>query len=145
MSTLAHTARSTTRAARNGTLILGGGFGGAHVARRLPGVTIVSPESSLLYTPLLPEVAAGAIEPRHVFVPLRMMCPAAELLPGRAVAVDTAARVVSVETESGLVDVSYERLVIALGSTARILPIPGSPSTRSRSRTSATPSACATT
>ena len=111
--------------ARNGTLILGGGFGGAHVARRLPGATIVSPESSLLYTPLLPEVAAGAIEPRHVFVPLRMMCPDAELLPGRAVALDAAARVVGVETESGLVDVSYERLVIALGSTARILPIPG--------------------
>jgi len=29
----------------------------------------------MLYTPLLAEVAAGAIEPRHVMVPLRMMCP----------------------------------------------------------------------
>ena len=35
MSTLVHTAPTTTRAARNGTLILGGGFGGAYVARRL--------------------------------------------------------------------------------------------------------------
>ena len=113
------------RAARGGTLILGGGFGGAYVARLLGHATIVSPESSLLYTPLLPEVAAGAIEPRHVFVPLRMMCPDAELLPGRAAALDAAARVVSVRTVRGTVEVSYERLVIAVGSTARLLPIPG--------------------
>ena len=50
MSTVAHagpaTRPSTARPARGGTLILGGGFGGAHVARRLGGVTIVSPESS---------------------------------------------------------------------------------------------------
>ncbi len=115
------------RFAKNGTLILGGGFGGAHVARLLgaSGATIVSPESSMLYTPLLPEVAAGAIEPRHVFVPLRMMCPGAELLRGRAVSLDEAARTVSVATDVGMVDVEYERLVIALGSTARMLPIPG--------------------
>jgi len=115
------------RTARGGTLILGGGFGGAHVARSLgpAGATIVSPESSLLYTPLLPEVAAGAIEPRHVYVPLRMMCPDAEHLRGRAVAVDEVAKRVTVETELGPVQVGYERLVVALGSTARMLPIPG--------------------
>ena len=50
---------AAVREARGGTLILGGGFGGAHVARLLGSATVVSPESSLLYTPLLPEVAAG--------------------------------------------------------------------------------------
>jgi NADH dehydrogenase len=126
-----HTAPAPTllpdRTARNGTLVLGGGFGGAHVARSLgrAGATIVSPESSLLYTPLLPEVAAGAIEPRHVYVPLRMMCPDAEHLRGRAVAVDETAKTVTVETDLGPVQVGYERLVVALGSTARMLPIPG--------------------
>ena len=79
----------------------------------------------MLYTPLLPEVAAGVIEPRHAFVPLRMMCPHAELLRGRATALDQDARTVTVETELGLVEVAYERLVLALGSTARMLPIPG--------------------
>ena len=90
------------RAAKNGTLILGGGFGGAHVARLLgqPGATIVSPENSMLYTPLLPEVAAGVIEPRHAFVPLRIMCPHAELLRGRASALDQEARTVTVDTDS---------------------------------------------
>jgi NADH dehydrogenase len=113
--------------ARDRTLIIGGGFGGAHVARLLgkAGATIVSPDTAMLYTPLLPEVAAGAIEPRHAVVPLRQMCPDAELLRGRAVALDEAARTVTVATDFGTIQVGYKRLIIALGSTARTLPIPG--------------------
>ena len=79
----------------------------------------------MLFTPLLAEVAAGAIEPRHAIVPLREMCPHAELLRGRASALDESAQTVTVETEVGHVEVSYRRLVIALGSSARMLPIPG--------------------
>jgi NADH:ubiquinone reductase (H+-translocating) len=47
------------RRAKGGTLIIGGGFGGAYVAKLVGkrGATIVSPESSMLYTPMLPEVA----------------------------------------------------------------------------------------
>lgn len=113
--------------AKGGTLILGGGFGGAYVARLLgkEGATIVSPDSSMLYTPLLPEVAAGAIEPRHVVVPLRQMCPHAEMVRGRAVALDESAQVVQVETEIGTVELEYERLVLALGAVPRELPVPG--------------------
>ena len=115
------------RPARNGTLILGGGFGGAHVARHLgaAGATIVDPTGAMLFTPLLPEVAAGAVEPRRVAVPLRTMCPHAELVRGRATALDQAARTVEVETELGVLELGYERLVVALGSTARMLPVPG--------------------
>ncbi len=40
-------------------------------------------------------------------------------------AVDHNARTVTVETGLGPVDIGYERLVVALGSTARMLPIPG--------------------
>lgn len=111
----------------NGTLVLGGGFGGAHVARRLGagGATVVNPESSMLFTPLLPEVAAGAIEPRHVFVPLRMTCPGAELVRGRAVGLDETRPTVTVASDVGVVEIGYRRLVIALGSMARMLPIPG--------------------
>jgi NADH:ubiquinone reductase (H+-translocating) len=124
----ATSARSlVSRVAKNGTLILGGGFGGAHVARLLgvAGATIVDPEGAMLFTPLLPEVAAGAVEPRHALVPLREMCPHAELVRGHAIALDEKARTVTVQTDVGMVDIGYERLVIALGSTARILPIPG--------------------
>ena len=70
--------------------MLGGGFAGAYVARLLGkrGATIVSPQNAMLYTPLLPEAASGTLEPRHVVVPLRQMCPHADLVLGHATAVD---------------------------------------------------------
>ena len=79
------------RRARGGVLVLGGGFAGGYVARLLGrrGATIASPENFMLYTPMLPEAASGTLEPRHVVVPLRMMCPHAVLLLGRAVALDS--------------------------------------------------------
>jgi NADH dehydrogenase len=109
------------------TLILGGGFGGAYVARLLGrrGATIVSPDSAMLYTPLLPEVASGAMSPRHAVVPLRMMCPHAQHVRGRAIAIDERARTVTVETALGPREHSYERLVLALGAVPRVPPIPG--------------------
>ena len=115
------------REARGGTLVLGGGFAGSYVARLLGkrGATIVSRENFMLYTPILPEAASGTLEPRHVVVPLRMMCRHAELVLGRATALDLSARTVDVETEVGPARIRYGRLVVALGAVARTLPIPG--------------------
>jgi NADH dehydrogenase len=121
------TGRVRARSARGGTVVLGGGFAGAYVARLVgdAGATIVSPENFMLYTPMLPEAASGTLEPRHVVVPLRAMCPHAELLLGRAVALDEEARTVRVVTEDVEADLSYENLVVALGAVPRALPIPG--------------------
>ena len=107
--------------------MLGGGFAGGYVARFLKrrGATILSPENFMLYTPLLPEAGAGTLEPRHVVVPLRQMCPHAELLLGRATGLDEERRVVSAETLAGELEVGYERLVVALGAVTRVLPVPG--------------------
>jgi NADH:ubiquinone reductase (H+-translocating) len=115
------------REARGGTLILGGGFAGSYVARLLKkrGATIVSPENFMLYTPLLPEAGAGTLEPRHVVVPLRQMCPHAELLLGRATALDEAQGIVAAETLAGPCEIAYERLVVTLGAVTRFLPVPG--------------------
>jgi NADH:ubiquinone reductase (H+-translocating) len=117
----------TARTARGGTLVLGGGFAGSYVARLLgsAGATIVSPENFMLYTPMLPEAASGTLEPRHVVVPLRVMCPRAELLLGRATALDEEARSIHVVTEDAEVDVAYDHLVVALGAVPRSLPVPG--------------------
>ena len=118
---------ATERSAHGGTLIVGGGFAGASVARLLGkrGATIVSPENFMLFTPMLPEAASGTLEPRHTVVPLRMMCPHAELVLGRATDVDTERRRVQVAAEEALFWISYERLVLALGAIPRTLPIPG--------------------
>jgi NADH dehydrogenase len=115
------------RQARGGTLILGGGFAGSYVARLLKkqGATIVSPENFMLFASMLPEAASGTLEPRHVVVPLRPMCPHADLVLGRAVAHDPQRQRVQVETEDALVNVTYGKLVVALGAVPRTFPIPG--------------------
>jgi len=117
----------TERQAQGGTLILGGGFAGAYVSRLLGkrGSTIVSPENFMLYTPMLPEAASGTLEPRHAVVPLRQMCPHAELLLGRALTVDGDKQTAIVETNAGTYSVRYEHLVLAVGAVARVLPVPG--------------------
>jgi NADH dehydrogenase len=115
------------RSARGGVLVLGGGFAGAYVARLLgaSGATIVTPENFMLYTPLLPEAASGTLEPRHTIVPLRAMCPHAELLLGRATAVDVEVRTAAIETDAGAQTVRWEELVVALGAVPRTVPVPG--------------------
>ena len=69
---------------------MGGGFGGATVARLLgsQGATIVNPQNSMLFTPMLPEVAAGVVEVRNVMTPLAMACPHAEVIEGRVTDLD---------------------------------------------------------
>ena len=113
--------------AQGGTLILGGGFAGAYVARLLGkhSATILSPQNSMLYTPLLPEAASGTLEPRHVVVPLRQMCPHAELILGRATTLDADAGVVQAETIAGPAEITYDRLVVALGAVPRLFAVPG--------------------
>jgi NADH:ubiquinone reductase (H+-translocating) len=113
--------------ARGGTLIAGGGFAGSYVARNLGrrSATIVSPENYMLFTPMLPEAASGTLEPRHVVVPLRMMCPHAELVLGRVLAHDGERHRVQVETEERIFWIAYANLVVALGAVVRTLPIPG--------------------
>ncbi len=113
-------------------LILGAGFAGSYVARllgkRAPEleVTLVDPRNYMLYTPLLPEAASGTVEPRHAVVPVRVMCPKARLLLGRATAVDMATRTVAVQPAEGEpFEEGFDTLVVALGAIARTAPVPG--------------------
>jgi NADH:ubiquinone reductase (H+-translocating) len=104
-------------------LIAGGGFAGAYVARLLRNrkPTIVSPENFMLYTPLLPEAASGTLEPRHTVVPLRVMCPRADLLLGRIDSIDLERRTaVALGRE-----IAWQELVLALGAVPRTVPVPG--------------------
>ena len=116
------------RQARGGILVVGGGFAGGYVARLLGrrGATIVSPENFMLYTPMLPEAASGTLEPRHTVVPLRQMCPHAELVLGRVTSLDENERSVQVETpDAGAFAIAYEQLVLAVGAVPRTFPVPG--------------------
>lgn len=113
-------------------VVLGSGFGGFAAARRLERllspsfteITVVSPADHLLYTPLLPEVAGGVLNPRDVAVPLAGVLRSRRV-PGRAVAVDLDRRTVDVRTAEGVMRLSWDRLVVATGSVTRQLPVPG--------------------
>src|SRR4051794_29017283 len=116
-------------------VILGGGFGGLNAARRLERVlpphaatvTIVTDVNFMLYTPLLPGVAAGTLEPRHVVVPLREHLSRTDLVLARVTGADPVRRRVSVSTAEGEQrELVYDQLIVALGSISRTLPVAGS-------------------
>ena len=114
-------------------VVIGGGFAGYHAAhsllRQLGGraeVALVSPTDYFLYVPLLPEVAAGILEPRRVSVSLAATLPGVRLVLGMVDRIDVEDQRVSlVDLEGARHDVGYDRLVIAAGSVTKLLPVPG--------------------
>ncbi|TMK27203.1 MAG: NAD(P)/FAD-dependent oxidoreductase [Actinobacteria bacterium] len=115
-------------------VIAGGGFGGFYAARALERllpaqsahVTLVNNANFLLYTPLLPGAAGATLDPRHVVVPLRSQLRRTDLVIGQVTGADPALRTLGVERIDGeRVDLSYDQLIVALGSVSRTLPVPG--------------------
>ncbi|RJQ76629.1 NAD(P)/FAD-dependent oxidoreductase [Pseudonocardiaceae bacterium YIM PH 21723] len=114
-------------------VIVGGGFAGYHAAKSLRErtgedveVVILNPTDYFLYLPLLPEVAAGIIDPRRVTVSLPQTLPGVRLVLGTASAVDLDGRaVVYTDPEDREHRLGYDRLVLATGSVNKLLPIPG--------------------
>ncbi len=113
-------------------VIVGAGFAGYHAARKLSRlargraeIVLLNPTDYFLYLPLLPEVAAGVLEPRRISVPLSTL-DGVRVVIGEADGMDLRNRWVSyrqAEGESGRL--AYDRLVLAVGSVNKLLPIPG--------------------
>lgn len=107
-------------------LILGGGFAGVYTALHLEQeldptdnveVTLVSRENFFLYTPMLTEVAASAIETTHAVNPIRNLFKRTRFVEGNAIGIDTKNRSVSVRLLDGREqEFGYDHLVVALGS-----------------------------
>ncbi|MFD0318288.1 NAD(P)/FAD-dependent oxidoreductase [Streptomyces flavalbus] len=114
-------------------VIVGAGFAGYRTARELSRmargkaeITLLNPTDYFLYLPLLPQVAAGILEPRRVTVSLSGTLPRVRLVLGEADALDLDARTVRYtgpEGDTGTLE--YDRLVLAAGSVNKLLPIPG--------------------
>lgn len=93
-------------------------------------ITVVEPQPHLTYQPLLAEVAAGSIDPRHVVVPLRRVLPHCRVLTARVTRIDHASRRAWIDTaprgEHGTpTELGYDLLVAAPGSVSRTAPVPG--------------------
>jgi NADH dehydrogenase len=109
-------------------LVIGGGFGGVTVAKKLSryGTTIVSTQNSMLFTPMLPEVAAGVVEMRNVMTPLAAVCPDAEVIAGHVTDLDLVHHRAEILTDGGLeIAVEYAHVVFGVGAVPRVPPIPG--------------------
>ncbi|MEW2295422.1 FAD-dependent oxidoreductase [Streptomyces sp. NPDC006743] len=114
-------------------VIVGAGFAGYHAARTLSrmsrnraDVTVLNPTDYFLYLPLLPQVAAGVLEPRRVAVSLSAGLPGVRLVLGEAGRVDLDARTVHFTGPEGdRGTLGYDRLVLAVGSVNKLLPVPG--------------------
>jgi NADH dehydrogenase FAD-containing subunit len=78
-------------------LILGGGFAGVEVLRRLQDrfqndvsvdIIMVSKDNFFLFTPMLHEVASGMIETRHIVTPIRAFCNRAKFYAAKVKSID---------------------------------------------------------
>jgi len=115
-------------------VIAGGCFGGAAAARELERVmpkqsarlVLVNETNFALYTPFLPEAAAGTLEPRHVVTPLRDILKRTYLRLGAIVGHDPERKTVTLRAKYGETEtLPYDQLLVSLGSVSRVLPIPG--------------------
>ena len=114
-------------------VIVGAGFAGYNAARELSRVagataeiTVVNPADYFLYLPLMPQVAGGLVEPRHICISLPRNLGKARFVLGEVNHIDFGEKVVtwaSPEGSSGAAD--YDRLILTAGSVNKLLPIPG--------------------
>src|ERR671920_929470 len=90
-------------------LILGGGFAGVEVLRRLQdrfqndvsvNITMVSKDNFFLFTPMLHEVASGMIETRHIVTPIRAFCNRAKFYAARVESIDLKNKQITIESST---------------------------------------------
>jgi len=118
---------------RSRVVVVVAGFAGYRAARTLSRVArdraevvLLNPTDYFLYLPLLPQVATGVLEPRRVTVSLPGALPRVRLVLGEADGVDLERHLVHYrgpEGERG--ELTYDRLVLAVGSVNKLLPVPG--------------------
>ena len=89
-------------------------------------LVLVNETNFALYTPFLPEAAAGTLEPRHVVTPLRDILKRTYLRLGSIVGHDPEAKTVELRAKYGETEaLPYDQLLLAVGSVSRTLPVPG--------------------
>lgn len=117
-------------------LILGSGFGGLYAAlhlekklRRYSDVelTLVNRENFFLFTPMLHEVAAGDLDLTHIVNPVRKLLRRTHFFNGDIKRIDLKERRVIVAHADDHHDheLSYDYLVLALGSVTNFYNLPG--------------------
>src|SRR5919109_4708921 len=101
-------------------LILGGGFAGVEVLRRLQDrfqndvsvdITMVSKDNFFLFTPMLHEVASGMIETRHIVTPIRAFCNRAKFYVAIVSSIDLKNRQVIIKSPTTTITTSSDTIM----------------------------------
>jgi NADH dehydrogenase len=117
-------------------VIIGGGFAGTAIALRLERLfrrddrvelTLVDSENFFTFTPLLPEVPSGSIQPKHIVFPLRALLKRTAVRQAEVKRVDLEHKVVVAAhcNACGDYTVPFDHLVLALGSVPNYFGLPG--------------------
>lgn len=117
-------------------LILGGGFVGLYAAMQLEKilardatveVTLINCDNFFLFTPMLHEVAASDLDLTHIVNPVQKLLRRVKFFAGDVEAIDLPGKrvVVSHGFDHHHHDMSYDHLVIALGSITNFFNLPG--------------------
>jgi NADH dehydrogenase len=118
-------------------LILGGGFGGLYTALEIEKqfgddpnieITLVNRENFFLFTPMLHEVAASDLDITTIVNPIRKLLKRTNFFDGEVTSIDLNNKGVTVShgiDASHAHELSYDHLVLALGSVTNFYGIPG--------------------
>lgn len=133
-----HSSKSSSSGEPEKIVILGSGWAALNALRKCSGpdksIVVVSPRPHFLYTPLLASSSVGTITLRSACEPLRALvenaatkCSSATFVRADAREVDVANKVVRATTDSdGMeLELSYDKLVVAVGSQPNTFGIPG--------------------
>ncbi len=111
--------------------IIGGGFAGAMLARRLESalqenwrIVLLSRDNFITYNPLLPEVVGASLLPGHVIAPLRHVTKRSRVYMVQVTDIDLAQRKVRYLGE-GSGEIAYDELVLACGQGANLALVKG--------------------
>ncbi len=112
-------------------VILGGGFAGTTLARRLESrlpanwdMTLVSQENCITYHPLLAEVVGASLLPGHVVAPIRQMPKPTQFRMATVTDIDFDRRELRYLAEDAGI-IHYDQLVLACGMTINLDVLPG--------------------
>ena len=119
-------------------VILGGGFAGAYCARSLrsglgedtsKNVALLADQNAMLFHPMLAEVSGSSISPLHVVNPLRLFCKGSEIFMGAVDEIDLEQKTVtfSPAPSAAPVNLTFDHLVLAIGSVVDVSRVPGMP------------------
>ncbi|HSR85471.1 MAG TPA: NAD(P)/FAD-dependent oxidoreductase [Streptosporangiaceae bacterium] len=114
-------------------VIVGAGFAGYSAARELARIgratteiVVINSTDYFLYLPLMPQVAGGLIEARHIRASLLRRLRKTRFVLGTVNNVHAQQKAVSWTSPEGSVGrIGYDRLILTAGSVNKLLPIPG--------------------